>query len=124
MADDNGKDPAAPQQMPFAIVTMHKEIESPTHGKRLLVAFQLQGPGGVPLSYMIELPGEVLPLVIQSLEQLIAEYPALTKDLCILGETRPLTAEETQAMGQAARPSGLVDPSGKPIKPGLKVVKH
>jgi hypothetical protein len=113
VADEKTLAPAA--SLAFGIVTMHKEIDT-AKGRRLMVAFQLQGPGGVPLSHMMEVPGEVLPVIIASLQALIEQYPQFTKDLCELGETREITAEEMQA----TKPSGLVDTGGKP----LKIVKH
>ena len=126
MSDDakNGNHPPkAPLQ--FLIAMHHKVIEVPHFGQRLLVAFQLQGPGGVPLSHLIELPGEVLPLLTESIAQVLAEFPALTTALCPAEAMRPLTDEEARAQ-QPERPSGLVDASGKPVRGNgkLKLVDH
>ncbi len=112
MADDskdNSKEAHGPS---FGVVTMHKVIERPQIGQRLFVALQLQAPGGVPLSHMLEIPGEVVPAVIAALQELVAQYPQLTTDLCVVGESKALTAAELQAN----QPSGLVDPGGKPLK--------
>ncbi len=114
MTDDNGQPPTP--RPAFGIVTMHKIVEVPNHGQRLMVAFQMQGPGNVPLSHMMEVPGEVLPVIIASLQAVIDEFPALTKDLCVVGESKTMTAEEMQAN----KPTGLVDTTGR----ALKVVKH
>ncbi len=107
MSDDNGNQPTPePPKFPFAIVSQHK-IHETMYGPRLLVAFQVRTPQGVPLSHLIEVPGEVLPRIIKSLQELVTEFPALTTDLCVPGETKILAEE---------KPSGLVDPSGKPVK--------
>jgi len=104
VSENNGKQD--PPKFPFAIVSRHK-INETMYGPRLLVAFQLQGPQQVPLSHMIEVPGEVLPMIIKSLQELVAEFPALTTDLCVPGETTVIAEE---------KPSGLVDAEGKPVK--------
>lgn len=113
MSDDNGKqNPPTAAPPAFGIVTFHKLVEVPNHGQRLMVAFQVQGPGQVPLSHLMEVPGEVLPVIIQSLQALVDQFPALTKDLCVIGPSQTLTAEEVKAK----QPSGIVDASGQPVR--------
>jgi hypothetical protein len=115
--NDNGNHPpdapVPPPTLPFQVLVIEREITVPGHGARLIVGMQIQSAGGgVPLSHLIEMPGESLPIAIALLQRLCEKYPTLTTDLCPQVNTRELTDDEQREQ----RPSGIVDPSGKPLK--------
>lgn len=131
MGDDNGNNnggggleqPGAGNPTPraqFFSLVMHKIVEIPGIGPRLMIAMQLQGQGGVPLSHLMEIPGEVAPGFVQSLQKLIDEFPQYTTELGKTSEAKVLSADEIKQLAEAQKPTGLVDPGGKP----LKIVKH
>ena len=127
MADDNAQQPPAGVPLQLFTLVLHKVIDVPNVGPRLMVAMQVQGPGGIPLSHMIEMPGEVLVAVIQSLTKLTEEFPQFTKDLSTTASTTTLGADDVEKIrAQQQENLGLVDATGAPIssKPNLKVVKH
>lgn len=128
MADDNAQQPPAGVPLQLFTLVLHKVIDVPNVGQRILVALQVQGPGGIPLSHMIEMPGEVVPAVIQSLQKIVDEFPQFTSELGQTASVQALNADDVdQIRAQQQESSGLVDVTGAPIKSnpaGLKVVKH
>lgn len=116
MSDTDETDPPAPPpeapkraSPPFLIMTQATVVPVPNFGDRLVVRFQLQAVNRTPLSHLMELPGDAIPLLIKQLERICEKYPALTTEL----SRGQLHIQETSpALDAAAK---LVGPDGKKV---------